>query len=217
MRNYLFLFLLAWLLLPLSAFAITAEEILASILERQGVSVVSAIDCTKVDDADAESYGQAFFTEQIDTSGKEYQAIQEGFPPQVLKEIYRGMGLHNLGCIGADGMAINAPMAISEGVSASGGKNGLVSAEKMNTHRLASHKYIGIIATWTTIVWMFSVLGFAVFMIWVTSSKFRFQFRKMAEGEFDQDDKALSILKERFARGEITKGEFETTRKEILR
>jgi putative membrane protein len=198
-------------LIPFATASAPSADILAVILKGQGVTDKSALDCTKVTAGDAENYGEAFFTEMIDTNSSQYQAILKNFPVEKRNEIFRGMGLQNLGCIGGGSVAGKAPTIVAE--------EGIVSkAQAPLPPRTAplQNGGMGFFASWTMLVWMFSALGFAVFMVWITSSKFRFQFRKMAEGEFDMNDKAMSILKERFARGEITKEQFDKMRRDIL-
>jgi uncharacterized membrane protein len=125
------------------------------------------------------------------------------------------MGLQLLGCIGTVATG-TMPIVPSEAdmMQASGGVT--LSQNSGTRVPFLSAGNMGFVATWTTLVWMFSALGFAVFMIWITSSKFRFHFRKMAEGDFDMNDKAMNILKERFARGEVTKEQFDKMRRDIL-
>jgi len=199
-------------IIPLALAIEPSTEVLSGILKSQGVSDVSALNCSTIDNTTAERYGEAYFTEMIDVSSPEYQAILKDFPAEKRAEIFRGMGLQNLGCVTGSAVPAMAQDTSTENERTAPVAR-LVTPSQPRAFNLSS---MGFVATWTTLVWMFSALGFAVFMVWITSSKFRFQFRKMAEGEFDMNDKAMTILKERFARGEVTKEQFDKMRRDIL-
>jgi uncharacterized membrane protein len=168
--------------------------------------VSKEIDCQALSERDFERLGEASITESMGEGGVAFLA---SLPPEKRLAVLRAVALEDLGCDAPVLETAPAPVSLPAVPV-------MAAAAETNPFKAIRGENVGFVATWTTIVWMFSALGFAVFMIWITSSKFRFQFRKMAEGEFEVNDKAMIILKERFARGEVTKEQFDKMRRDIL-
>jgi uncharacterized membrane protein len=212
MRTFISATLATAMVLP-GAFALaatddTTELILSEIFSAQGVHEKSAINCAALPQGMHERYGEAYLRESLAEVPGGFETFSSRLSPEKRETVFREIGSQDLGCIAAPDALKNSFTDVAPvSLSTLKGEDARMPLRGGN---------MGFIATWTTIVWMFSALGFAVFMIWVTSSKFRFQFRKMAEGELDTNDRAMTILKERFARGEVTKEQFDKMRRDIL-
>ncbi len=58
------------------------------------------------------------------------------------------------------------------------------------------------------IFWIFLIVGIIFLLIWAV--------QKVSGGRIEKEDSALEILKKRYARGEISKEEYEEKRRDLL-
>ena len=71
-----------------------------------------------------------------------------------------------------------------------------------------SEMHLGFDGLWMVLLWL-SVIAVS---IWLLASLFPLRYPNRVNDENDVAENALAILQQRYARGEITRQEFETTR-----
>ena len=204
--------LIALLFAPMTTFAMESpDQVLQNIRSTQSLGSGTQIDCKKITDEQAVRYGKAVYAAQIDPDKveafmKEMSQV-EGNP---FDSIYANMGLATLKCVELP--ATDIPQNYMSAQSA------MYTQQPTNTQGGGGMmRGYGFVSAYVVLLWVFSVLGFAVFMTWISSHVFHRQFRKLVEGGHpDHESKALDILKERYARGDITKEQFDKVRKDLL-
>lgn len=198
-------------------------DVIAEIRTAQGLKADQTIDCSKVTDAQFEEVGEAWMDLMIpDPQRHEMMDRMMGGPGSAsLANAHRMMGARYLGCISDDsygGMMMPGMMGFAGGYGAHGGNTmgyGGAFGSRAGPGMMGGYGgYGGWMHSWGggIVMWliMLVVIGLVVYLI-VASNHHRNQtFTSGSHSESPQD-----ILRKRYARGEISKDEFERMKKDI--
>ena len=202
MKRYLWLSILisSILISPLSALAagdhdVSVEDVVGKIRQAQGVVQNSDIECGEISDEQFEELGEAAMSlMHPDTQEHEMMdAMMGGEGSQSLETAHIMMGQQYIGCasdssgmLGSSGMMGNMMMG------------GMMGGGMMNNSPLKNWGGGGNMMNMIGIVWLIKNL--------ISQDK---------NYEKEKKSKAMEILKERYARSEISKAEFERIKKDI--
>lgn len=207
----------------------SVEEILNEIKTQQGVTELEDIDCDKVTDEQFEQLGNAVMS-IMHPDPKQHELMDQmmgGEGSASLKAMHIYMGQRYLDCSsdfgmmgGTSGMMGGMMGGNMMGMMDGGMMNNLLTNPSANeSDGNWSYSMMGFPTTagfgwvWMVFGWLFMILFWALVIlaiIWLV---------KTSVGKTDGQDKTLTaveILKKRYAKGEISKKEFEQMRKNIV-
>jgi len=179
----------------------TLQDVLSEIRQSQGIDKNQPIDCRKVTDKQFEELGDAFMgVMPPDTQEHEFMdRMMGGEGSSTLSYIHRMMGARYLGCYRVDMMG--GMMGYPSAFPAWKGGRGMMG--NYGYGQMMDFGYGGIIM-WAVFVILIVVI------VYIIAQSAKSKTSKSTEGE-----KPLEILKKRYARGEITKDEFDKIRKDL--
>ncbi len=170
------------------------DEVIQNIAEAQEVSDYSEIDCNQVTDEQLDELGDAVMSVMVG-DGKQHELMDNmmgGEGSDSLSAMHINMGRRNLGCVdGASGMGMM------------GGGMRQTSAMMGNMFGLGDAMVFGGAGMLT--FWVLFIFVVGLFVFWLNR-------KQGAVGSVT----ALDILKNRYAKGEIEKKEFERKKKELI-
>ena len=195
----------------------SVTDTLNEIKQSQNVSQNQDIQCGKVTDDQFEKLGDA--VEDVMHPNEQQQNLMDqmmgGEGSNSLKAAHIVMGQRYLGCVAAvgySGMMGGYGMMGSYGTSAANGYNGYYGGMMGGN----GNGYYGMMGNWgnagwsgwvvMALFWILIIIGIVVLMKWLLGGR-------RAGGE---ERSALDILKERYAKGEINKKEFEEKKKDLV-
>ncbi len=219
-------------LFPVNVFAgegghgMNVDEVLRQIMQNQEVSRLGDIDCESVSEENFEKLGEAVMSvmhpdpEQHDLMDR----MMGGEGSKQLEAMHTYMGKKYLNC-GGGGMNMMSGMMgsgmmsgmMGSGMMGSGMMNNGFSAQKSNGFMNGSMSGFGMMSgspfmggffgyTFMILFWVFVVIG----IVWLIRSV---MFGKRGTSEISP--RALDTLKNRYAKGEITKEEFDMIKNDI--
>lgn len=227
-------FILLLAVFPMVAFAdednhnISVDEVLTEIMKAQDVSSPGSIDCEAVSDEEFERLGEAVMS-VMHPDPKQHELMDQmmgGEGSESLRAMHINMGLNYLDC-GSGGFGMMGGNMMFGGMGMMGGgmmgtifpKVGTFLNQPARTAgRMEANSMMGLPLMgggfgigfgWISMIlfWVLIIVG----IIWLV----RFQSSKSSYQDSDIKNNAIKILKERYAKGEITKTEFEKMKKDI--
>lgn len=180
-------------LVPLSVLADSGghvrsvEDVAGEIMVDQSVSGLSDIDCDDVSDAQFEELGDAVMQAMVgdDEQHEVMDNMMGGEGSQSLENIHIAMGQRYLGC--AEGQF--GTMGMMGGMMSMMG-----SGFPLNSRYMAGNAY-GLSGFSTLLFWGVIIVALVLFVVWLVGR--------------NKEGSAFDILKRRYAKGEISKEEFE--------
>ena len=193
---------------------LSLDEVMRDIMRSQNISEKSQIECDRVTDEQFEELGEAVMG-LMHPDEKEHELMDQmmgGEGSESLKAMHILMGKRYLGCISSsmmgggmmgDGMMNMMPMMGSGMMGNWSNPNNSMMANMMN---------FGSWGAWGWIGWIFMVL-FLILIIVGIIALIKWLINQIS-GE-KKIKSPLDILKERYAKGEISKEEFEEKKKDL--
>ena len=225
-KIYIFIFIFIILLSPVLISArsnVSLDGVMTDIMRSQGISEKNQIECDRVTDEQFEELGETVMG-LMHPDEKEHELMDQmmgGKGSESLKAAHILMGKRYLGCVSGmtggmmgggmmgdgmmgDGMMNMMPM-IGRGMMGNwSNPNNSMMANMMNFGPWGAWGWIGWILM--VLFWVLIILGAIVLIKWLIEQLTRARKEKSA----------LDILKERYAKGEISKEEFEEKKKDLI-
>lgn len=192
--------------------ALSVEDVLTKLKEEQGVKKISAIDCKKLTDGQFEELGEAAMN-VMHPNEREHELMDQmmgGEGSESLTAMHILMGENYLGC--NSGAAGYGGMMGSGGMMSMMGPGNWSNYPWQNNNNMMNNNMMGNFGSWSLFGWIFMLL-FWILLILAIVAIIKW-LANQAGGE-PKGKSALDILKERYARGEISKEEFEQKSREI--
>jgi putative membrane protein len=200
----------------------SVEMVLNEIRQSQGISDKEPIACDKVTNAQLEELGAAVMR-LMHPNPQEYRFMnrmigEEGSP--TLRMARRVMGARYLGCFQGDYAAAMGPAVAGWGLSPQempsaasikGGYSPGAMGLNYGRHTRSNGNYGGMSGFWYggLMMWILYIAVIVLIVVFIWSGVKR---RERHEREFES---ALEILKKRYARGEITKEQFDEMKRDL--
>lgn len=189
---------------PSSSAAVSVDDVLSEIRQSQNVSQNSDIKCDKMTNDQFEKLGDA--VEDVMHPNEAQQDLMEqmmgGEGSNSLKAMHILMGQRYLGCGGYGGMR--------DRFFGPGYNYGM---PMMNWDDGYGYGMMGNYGTWGWLGWIFMVLFWILVVVALISFV---RWLATRDREEHRGRSALDILKERYAKGEINKEEFEAKKKDLV-
>lgn len=170
---------------------VSLEDILGEIMDSQNVEKKSEVDCQKITDEQFEELGEAVMS-LMHPDEEEHELMDQmvgGEGSESLKAMHMMMGKRYLGC--TTGMT-------------GGGMMGMMPMMNWSSWGFGTG-WAWLSWILMILLWVLIIVGIIFLIKWLIN-----QTRGETKGE-----SALGILKERYAKGEISKKEFEEKKKEL--
>ncbi len=183
----------------------SVDEILDEMLQSQGVSKIDQIDCEKITDNQFEELGEAVMS-LMHSDEREHELMDQmmgGEGSESLMTMHITMGEKYLGC-NKGMMSLVGIMPMMQMMGRGGNS---VMGNMMNWSNW------GFGTSWAWLGWIFMIL-FWVFVIVGIIALIKWLINQSKSGS--KGKSALDILKERYAKGEIDKNEFEEKKKDLV-
>lgn len=204
--------------LVLADMSVSLEEVLAEIMRTQGVSEKDKLDCQQITDEQFEKLGEAVMgiMHPDPTEHELMDKMMGGEGSQSLKTVHISMGKRYLGCggemmnggmtgmTGMTGMMADGPMGSWWQTNKLTNKNNFNSI--MGNFFNSPLGWFGFGLGWLLMIlfWILIIVALLALIRWLWSG-----------GEKPKEGTALEILKERYAKGEISKKEFEEKKRNL--
>jgi len=212
MRKIIFTLILTVIILPSLILAhgdnLSLEKVLEEIRNSQNVTEVSKIDCQKVSDEQLETLGEAVMS-TMHPDEQEHKLMDQmmgGEGSESLKAMHILMGKRYLGCLSSmmDGGMMGMMPVMGGGM--------MGNWSNPNNSMMANMMNFGSWGAWGWFGWIFMVL-FWVLVILAIIALIKWLIDQLTGAK--KEKSALDILKERYAKGEISKEEFEEKKKDL--
>lgn len=193
----------------------SVEEVMQDIMETQAVSEQEQIDCEKIAEDEWEKIGDAVMGEMIGDNEQHemMDAMMGGEGSESLRAMHVRMGQQYLGC--GDGMGMSGMAPFRSGSME--GRGGMMNMTPLRSSGFAGqvsgmmgnmfglNSAMGLGTGGMLAFWVLVIIVIGLFIAWFN--------RK--QNTVSSSKTALDILKERYARGEIDKKEFETKKRDL--
>jgi len=190
--------------------SLSLEDVLAEITEAQNVAGVASIRCQEITDEQFEELGEAAMG-VIHPNEQQHELMDQmmgGEGSESLRTMHLAMGENYLGCgTGAMGGGMMGGMDMMSMMSDWSGYS------NNNSFNNMMYNMMGNVGVWGWFGWIFMIL-FWVLIIVGTIALIKWLIGQNTE-RGGKEKSALSILKERYAKGEINKEEFEEKKKDL--
>lgn len=203
MKKIIYILILIVILIPVLTLAhsnLSLDEIFADIMNSQGISKKSQIECGKVTDEQFEKLGEAVMGLMYPDE-REHELMDKimgGEGSESLKAMHILMGKRYLGCTSGM-MGGMMPMMMGGGMMGNwSNPNNSLMANMMNFSSWGVWSWLGWILM--ILFWVLIIVGIIALIKWLI-------------GQEKREKSPLDILKERYAKGEISKEEFEEKKK----
>ena len=184
------------------------EDVMLEIMSSQNVSEKSQIKCENVSDEQFEELGDAVMGVMLADEERHnlMDQMMGGEGSEALKAAHIVMGKNYLGCGGA-GMGMSMMMGVGMPMDWSGSSGFNSMMNNMMSNFGGWGGFFGIGWIFMILFWVLIIVGIVALIKWLVMQG---KEEKKPAGK-----SALDILKERYAKGEISKEEFEEKKKEI--
>ncbi|KKT16232.1 MAG: hypothetical protein UV98_C0035G0012 [Parcubacteria group bacterium GW2011_GWB1_43_6] len=182
--------------------SLSLEDVLAEIVGVQGVTEATSINCQEVTDEQFEELGEAVMS-TIHPDEQQHELMDQmmgGEGSENLRTMHLAMGENYLGC-GAGGMNMMSMMGNWSGYSSNNLFNNMM------------YNMMGNVGVWGWSGWIFMILFWVLIIVGIIAL-IKWLIGQNIEGG-GKEKSVLSILKERYAKGEINKEEFEEKKKDL--
>lgn len=182
----------------------SVEEMMQDIMMGQGVSEQEQINCKEMNEDEWEKLGDAVMNEMINDD-EQHELMDEmmgGEGSESLRAMNINMGQQYLGC--GEGMGMDGMTSFRSGLSA--GRQGSLGMMNMMSG-FGGTGMMGLGGGGMLAFWALVIVVIGLFIAWLN--------RK--QNSASSSKTALDILKERYARGEIDKKEFETKKRDLTK
>lgn len=183
------------------------EDAVSEIMLSQGVDAKEKVDCEKVTEARFEELGEAVMS-TVHPDPKQHELMDNmmgGEGSESLSSMHKMMGQRYLGC---------SSNTTGSGMMGSGMMGGMMMGGSLNsmTKGGENNMMLGNFGVWSWFGWIFMVLFWLIIIVGIIALARWLVSRGTGEGK---ERPALDILKERYAKGEIDRKEFEAKKKDL--
>ena len=220
MKKNIILTILLGLALPLFILAngshgLSVEDVLGEIMSSQNVSEVTSISCQDVTDEQFEELGEAVMS-VMHPDEQQHELMDQmmgGEGSESLKTMHIAMGENYLGCgTGVMGGGMMGGTDMMSMMMGGGERGGMMNGGGGIMENMMGWNSWGIGSGWSWFGWIFMIL---FWILVVTGIVALVKWLIGQTGERGKEKSALDVLKERYAKGEINKEEFEEKKKDL--
>ena len=193
--------------------SLSIDDVLSEIMSSQGVDEVASISCQEVTDEQFEELGEAVMS-VMHPDEQQHELMDQmmgGEGSESLKAMHIAMGENYLGC--GTGTMGGGMMGGMDMMSMMMGGGGMTNGGGGMMGNMMGWSNWGIGSGWGWFGWIFMILfwilvvaGIVALVKWLIGQI----------GERGKEKSAPDVLKERYAKGEINKEEFEEKKKDLI-